>query len=61
MPTCLSFQIEENVKIDEPKPGYVEVYDYYEKGKATLCVIFTGYLLDPASIQPVNLNLQHTT
>ena len=38
VPTCLSFQIEENVKIDEPKPGYVEVYDYYEKGKATLCV-----------------------
>ena len=32
VPTCLSFQIEENVKIDEPKPGYVEVYDYYEKG-----------------------------
>ena len=38
VPTCLSFQIEENVKIDEPKPGYVEVYDYYEKGKTPLCV-----------------------
>ena len=44
VPTCLSFQIEENVKIDEPKPGYVEVYDYYEKGKSTLSVCATYYL-----------------
>ena len=29
---CVAFDVEQVVEVEDPKPGYIEVYDYYEKG-----------------------------
>ena len=36
---CFKFTIEQHIEVEEAKPGYVSVYDYYETGMCALVVL----------------------